>query len=178
MKLIMESWRGFICESNIADDLESQPEKVDALITKIRNKEIDKEQLEQILLLLARDPKIQASAMFFKDSIENEEIKAEGLLDRLGAEAYVRIDSLKDAMNSSPIGQKILNNPATTLALGFLIYSAASEGFDVSSLADPETLLSAAEILKKGKDTKLEDVLESGIDAIQELLNAKEETKQ
>jgi hypothetical protein len=177
MKLIMENWRSFVCESQV-DDLTKQPEKVDSLITKIKNKDIDEEQLKQILILLAKDPKIQASAEFFKDSLENEGVKTEGLLDRLGTEAYLKIDSLKDAMNSSPLGKKILNNPATTLALGFLVYSAASEGFDVSALTDPETIQSTMDILKKGKSAKLDDVLETGMDAILELFNAKEEMKQ
>lgn len=173
MNIIMESWRGYIRESDEVEELEKQPSRVSSLFNNIKNKDIDSEQLKQIILLLAKDSEIQQAAQFFKDSLEGN-VQAEGLLDKIGAQAYVKIDRLKDAMLSTPTGKKILNHPATTLALGFLVFKAASEGFDVSSLSDPETIQTASEVLLKGKNIKFEDIVDIGIDSISELLSPNE----
>lgn len=165
MKVIMENWRKSVNEADQVkvDDIEN-PKGVAQLIGAIKNKNVDKRKL---IDLLSKDDSVGAAikdiATLISSSPDKEQEITEGIVDFL---KNVAIDP-EMALKGSPLGDKVLKYAPATLALAFVAMKLASN--DPAPFEDPDTLKAIVNILKSS-DTS-EELLGAAIDTLEESKN-------
>ena len=160
MKIIMGRWDEYlIFENSKLEDVKNDPKAVTTLGKELQS--ADKEKLQNFLNIVSADAEIIDLVKSFKEmsGLANQDMQ-EGILDDLGAKAYVKADAFFD----TNLGKKIKTYGAPAAAIAFMAFQ-ITQGVDI----DPDMLKDVSEILLKGKSLTAADVVgmaagaESGI---------------
>jgi len=150
MKLIMERWDEYlIFENKKLEDVKNDPAAVKAIGNELQA--ADKEKLQNFLNIVSTDAEIIDLVKSFKEmsGLANQDMQ-EGILDDLGAMAYVNAEAFFD----TDLGKKIKTYGAPAAAIAFMAFR-ITQGVDI----DPDMLKDVSEILTKGKTLSAADVV-------------------
>lgn len=150
MKLIMERWDEYlIFENKKLEDVKNDPAAVKAIGNELQA--ADKEKLQNFLNIVSTDAEIIDLVKSFKEmsGLANQDMQ-EGILDDLGAMAYVNAEAFFD----TDLGKKIKTYGAPAAAIAFMAFQ-ITQGVDI----DPDMLKDVSEILTKGKTLSAADVV-------------------
>jgi hypothetical protein len=150
MKIIMERWDEYlILENDKLEDVKNDPKAVTTMGKELQS--ADKEKLQNFLNIVSADSEIVDLVKSFKElsGLASQDIQ-EGILDDLGAMAYVKADAFFD----TNLGKKIKTYGAPAAAIAFMAFQ-ITQGIDI----DPEMLKDVTEILIKGKNLSAADMI-------------------
>ena len=158
MKLIMERWDTYLVfENENLENVKDDPQAVKSLANELIRANDDK--LQGFLDIVSNDPEIMDLVKSFEEmsNLIDQDLQ-EGILDQLGATAYVKAEKFFE----TDLGQKIKTYGAPAAAIAYMAFQ-MTQGGDI----DPEIVKDAFEVLAKGKNLSAADVVGqmAGLDA-------------
>ena len=150
MKAIMERWGTYlIFENEQLENIKDNPQAVKSLGNELVK--ANKDKLQGFLDIVSNDPEIMDLVKSLEEmsNLIDQDLQ-EGILDQLGATAYVKAEKFFE----TDLGQKIKTYGAPAAAIAYMAFQ-MTQGGDI----DPEIVKDAFEVLAKGKNLSAADVV-------------------
>ena len=151
MKALMERWDTYlIFENENLENVKDNPQAVKSLGNELVK--ANKDKLQGFLDIVSNDPEIMDLVKSFEEmsNLIDQDLQ-EGILDQLGATAYVKAEKFF----KTDLGQKIKTYGAPAAALAYMAFQMTQGTGDI----DPEIMKDAFEVLAKGKNLSAADVV-------------------
>lgn len=150
MKVIMERWDKYlIFENEKLENIKDNPQAVKSLGNELVR--ANKDKLQGFLDIVSNDPEIMDLIKSFEEmsNLIDQDLQ-EGILDALGATAYVEAEKFFE----TDLGQKIKDYGAPAAAIAYMAFQMTQGG-----VIDSEIIKDTFEILAKGKSLTAADVV-------------------